>query len=166
MRKKLTIILCLLLTGCNQKELRPVVQSMPIEEKRALFLPGLELANVPVVEELDSIEITPIKPIKNVRNSCDITCNGPSRQLNAAEKALFKQIFCTQENFNFKIKKKCIFVAEFMISFEQAKDFLLFVSLSTNQIQILNKNAYQIIDFSTYFESSEGIAHLRSLLTL
>ena len=163
MKKNLIIMFCLLFYGCTQNE-PPTAAKKELKKESTSFLASLELKDLPSIEDMQAIVVTPIKPTKKVKNKAEVITTGPARALSISEKALFKQIF-SKENFNFKIKKKCIFIAEFMVAFDKHEDFILFVSLSTNQVQILNKNEYQIIDFSTAFESSENLKHLRALLT-
>lgn len=132
----------------------------------ASFLKESQIKDLPSVAALRSVVITPIKPKKSVKNSADVKATGPSKQLSPTQLETFKRIFSNPKNFRFTPKKKSIFIAEFMASFPDYPDLFLFVSLSTNQIEVLKKDEYEIFELSTSFESSAEMAIFLELFSL
>ena|GEM_PF-5705517 len=132
-------------------------------EEKIPFLRESQIKGLPSLEEITSVIIARIKPAKSVRSNTDVKVMGQPKELSDTDLALFKGIFGNDGNFRFTIKKKCLFVAEFMVSFPQHSDLFLFVSLSTNQIQVLSGTAYQIFDLSTPFESSDQLSVFKDL---
>lgn len=131
----LIVVLMLACTGNNEK-----VSSNQLE--KAL---GKELYNkvskakiITVVRIKPQLKYTPENPMETV---------GGDVKLNYNERADLLDLLTSDENFNFEVMKKCVFLPEILITLKGAEEVQVLVNVACSQLKITDGEESKLLDY-------------------